>query len=319
MKTINLRPANLDRDFGELATLFSQEQDEPTNEQSLLVDYKEHKDRIIRLKIAEDEQGNLMGFNWAVRSRFDPKQIYFYIIVKPEFRKQGAGRLLYDDLEMIAKKYKVSNLQVTIRDTNPESEAFAEKRGFMEKSHYIGLALKLESFDMQAYDDLIAKLKGEGFHFTSMETLGNTEECQRKLYQLNDTTSMEKTVSENEHSWLSFEDFKLKVCQSDWYLPGGQMIAIDVTTNTWAAMSAITRYKGSEHANNLHTGVDRHYFGRKLALATLILALRYARDVLKVKRVHTEENGLNLPAFAIYRELGYKRIPGNITMEKTFA
>jgi len=319
MKTINLRPANLDRDFGELATLFSQEQDEPTNEHSLLVDYKEHKDRIIRLKIAEDEQGNLMGFNWAVRSRFDPKQIYFYIIVKPEFRKQGAGRLLYDDLEMIAKKYKVSNLQVTIRDTNPESEAFAEKRGFMEKSHYIGLALKLESFDMQAYDDLIAKLKGEGFHFTSMETLGNTEECQRKLYQLNDTTSMEKTVSENEHSWLSFEDFKLKVCQSDWYLPGGQMIAIDVTTNTWAAMSAITRYKGSEHANNLHTGVDRHYFGRKLALATLILALRYARDVLKVKRVHTEENGLNLPTFAIYRELGYKRIPGNITMEKTFA
>jgi hypothetical protein len=50
----------------------------------------------------------------------------------------------------------------------------------------------------------------------------------------------------------------------------------------------------------------------------LVLALRYARDVMNVKRVQTEENGLNLPAFAIYRELGYKRIPGTITMEKTF-
>jgi len=38
---------------------------------------------------------------------------------------------------------------------------------------------------------------------------------------------------------------------------------------------------------------------------------------LKVNRAHTEENGLDLPAFAIYRELGYKRIAGNLTMVKT--
>ncbi len=318
MKTINLRQVNVNQDFRELAELFSKEQDESTTEISLIADYKEHKDRIIRLRIAEDERGNLMGFNWAVRSRFDPKQIYFFLIVKQEYRKQGVGTLLYNDMENIAKKFKATNLQVTIRDTSPDCEEFAQKRGFMEKSHYIGLALKLESFDKQLYDDLIAKLKGEGFQFTTMEALGNTEEAQRKLFQLNDTTSMETIVSENEHSWLSFEDFKLKVCQADWYKPSGQMIAIDVTTNTWAAMSAITQFKGSEHANNLHTGVDKHYFGRKLALATLVLALRYARDILKVKRVHTEENGLNLPAFTIYRELGYKRIPGRIAMGKTF-
>ncbi|PKN88435.1 MAG: hypothetical protein CVU46_00685, partial [Chloroflexi bacterium HGW-Chloroflexi-8] len=216
MEKITLRPVKLERDFGQLAALFSIEQNQHTSESALILDYKEHKERIIRLMVAENDQGEMLGFNWAVRSRFDPKQVYFYIIVKPEYRKHGVGSRLYEDLEQAAKKARINSIQITIRDTCPDCEAFADKRGFIEKSHYIGLALKLDTFDNQSYDDLIAKLKGEGFHFTSMEAMGNTEDAQRKLYQLNDSTSMEKIIPEGEHSWLSFEDFKEKVIQTDW-------------------------------------------------------------------------------------------------------
>ena len=55
------------------------------------------------------------------------------------------------------------------------------------------------------------------------------------------------------------------------------MVAIDTITGNWAAMSAITRYKSSNYAYNLHTGVDKRYHGHKLAQATLALAIRYAR------------------------------------------
>ena len=94
------------------------------------------------------------------------------------------------------------------------------------------------------------------------------------------------------------------------------MVAIDTATGDWAAMSAITRFEGTDHAYNLHTGVDRRYRGRKLAQAMKVLALRYARDVLKVNHVHSDENALNLPAIAIYRELGYTQMPGIFSMEK---
>jgi RimJ/RimL family protein N-acetyltransferase len=318
MKTINLRPLKLDRDFGQLAELFTLEQNEPTSEAALRADYKEHKDRIFHIMVAEDEQGQIVGFNWGTRSRFDFNQAYFYIIVKPEFRKQGIGRRLYEDLDLAAKKKHIKKLQITVRDSTSACQEFAERRGFSEKSHYIGLAVKLDSFDDNDKDNLIARLKGEGIQFTSMEALGNTEEMQRKLYQLNDTTDMERILPEGEHSWLSFDEFRTQVCQANWYLPAGQIIAIDTSTNTWAAMSAITQFEGHDHAYNLHTGVNKRYFGRKLAQATLVLALRYARDELKLKRAHTEENSVNLPSFAIYRELGYKRIPGTVSMEKTF-
>ena len=319
MKTIVLRPADPELDFRQLAALFSLEQDEPTSEPDLKVDYKVHKERIIRLMVAEDEQGELLGFNWATRSRFDANQAYFYVIVKPEHRGQGAGRQLYEDLEQAAQKAQVRQLQISIRDTCPECRAFAERRGFTERLHRIAMGLDLNTFDDWPYDEIIAKLKGEGFQFTSMEELGNTEEAQRKLYILNDTTGIEIPGTDGERSWASFEDFQKRVCQSDWYKPGGQMVVIDTATGAWVAMSAITRLEGNDYAYNLHTGVDRLYRGRKLGQAVKVLALRYARDVLKANAVRTHHTTKNLPMIAIDRKLGYIQMPGTFLMEKILA
>jgi hypothetical protein len=82
-------------------------------------------------------------------------------------------------------------------------------------------------------------------------------------------------------------------------------------------MSAITRYTGSSYAYNLHTGVDKQYHGRKLAQASLALALCYARDVLDVYSAHTNENVRNSSTLSIYREFGYVQMPGTYTMKKT--
>jgi len=318
MKKIFLRPVEPERDFGQLALLFTmeQEQNEPTTEEGLKVDYKEHKDRIFCLKAAEDENGELLGFNWGTHSRFDSREAYFYVIVKQEHRNHGAGRLLYADIVQAAEKAGVKKLQIDIRDTEPSHRAFAERRGFVERKHLIGMTLNLETFEDFPLDEAIEKLKGDGFQFTSMQALGNTEEAQRKLYALNDMTASETPGSEGEHPWLSFEDFQKKVCQSDWYKPDGQMVAIDTVTGDWAALSAITCFTGTDYAYNLHTGVDKRYRGRKIGQAVKIYALRYAQNVLKVKTVQTHHNVLNAPMIAIDRKFGYVQTPGTFLMEK---
>ncbi len=316
MNSISLRPADPERDFKQIDALFSLDQGEPENEAALKEDYEIHKPRIFCLKVAEDEHGKLYGFNWATRSRFRDDKAYFFVIVKPELRGQGAGRLLYADTEQTARLSQIKNLQVSIREAPPECRAFAERRGFAVRAHFIELELNLDSFDDQPYGSIIAKLEDSGFGFTTMEELGNTEDAQRKLYALNDSTAMDVPGSNGEHPWLSFEDFQTKVCQMDWYNPAGQFVAIDTSTGTWAAMCAITRFKGANYANTLHIGVDAHYRGRKLGQAVRVLALRYARDVLKANRVRTTHNGMNLPALAIDRKLGYIQISGILSMEK---
>jgi len=146
--------------------------------------------------------------------------------------------------------------------------------------------------------------------------LGNTEEAQRRLYALNDTASASTPGQGGEHAWISFEDFQQSVCGSSWYKPAGQIVAIDTTDGTWAAMSAITRMEGRDYAYNLFTGVDLPYRGRKLGQAVKVLALRYARNELKANIVRTHHNTRNLPMIAIDTKFGYRQLPGSFLMEK---
>ena len=96
MKNITLRPADPERDFGQLAELFTVEQNEPTTEAGLRSDHEAHKERIIRLMAAENEQGELSGFNWMTRSRSNPNQAHLYLIVKPTHSGQASCK----DLEL---------------------------------------------------------------------------------------------------------------------------------------------------------------------------------------------------------------------------
>lgn len=313
---IILRPVEPERDFDQIAALFTLEQDEPTTLPALKIDYEEHKARIFRLMAAENERGDLMGFSWATRSRADPDKAYIYVIVSPEQRGQGAGSRLYTDVEQAAMEAGISQLEISVRDTCPAYRTFADRRGFTEHTHQIGMELDLETFDPRPYDAVIAGLKARGFEFTSMEALGNTAEAQRKLYELNDTVSSETMGSDGEHPWPSFEDFQKSVCWSSWYIPAGQMVVIDSATGIWAAMSAITRFEGADFAYNLFTGVDKRYRGRKLAQAVKVLALGFAREVLGVSTVRTNHNTRNEPMLAIDRKLGYVQSPGWFTLRK---
>jgi len=316
MKTIQLRPADPERDFGQIAALFNTyNNDQTTTEAGLKEDYAKDKERIIQ-QGAFDEKGELLGFYWASQSRLEEGRVYADLIVKEEYRHLGVGSFLYADMERTIAATPAKKLRLTVLDTHPEYKAFAEKRGYAERLHLIGMELNLDAFDARPYDELIAKLKSQGFQFTTMEELGNTEEAQYKLYNLNDTAAAETAGGMGEHPWASFEDFQKKVCQSDWYMPSGQMVVIDSATGNWAAMSAITRYQGADYAYNLFTGVEWHYRGRMLAQAVKAQALRYARDILKVHIVRTHHNTLNLPMIHIDRKFGYTVLPGTFVVEK---
>lgn len=316
MKTIILRPADPERDFGQIAALISSQEDWHTSESSLKEDFEKHKQQAIRMMVAGNEQEDLLGFCWAFRNNVEESLVNFYLVVKPEKRRQGAGRSLYKNLVQAMEEAQVKKLRVSVLDTCPECRAFVERRGFTEIRHPFAMTLDLDAFDDRPYDEVIARLKGDGFQFTSMEAMGNTEEAQRKLYVLNETAAITTPGAEGEHPWGSFENFQKNVCQANWYKPGGQIVAIDTVRGAWAAMSAITRMEGYVYAYNLFTGVDMPYRGRKLGQAVKVVALRYAREVLNVKTVRTHHNTKNLPMIAIDRKLGYQQLPGTFLMEK---
>lgn len=315
MKPWSLRPVEPERDFSKLAGWFTYLEDYINTVESLKKYYDEDKDRIIHMGV-EGAEGALTGFYWVERDRIVPERHLVYLFVEPDHRSNGLGSRLFND--MLDRVYLVEGrvLRSNIRDDSPEGLAFFEHRGFHEVRHSIAMALDLKTFDDRPYDAIIEQLKKEGFLFTSMEELGNTEDAQRRLYELNDTAASETLGSSGEHPWESFEDFQKRVCQAEWYLPAGQKVIIDTGTGIWAGMSAITRFAGAKDAYNLFTGVDKRYRGRKLGQAVKVQALRFGRDVLKVDSVRTHHNTKNPPILAIDRKFGYVQIPGYFVMEK---
>jgi L-amino acid N-acyltransferase YncA len=315
MKDIILRQAQPDRDFSQLAAWFTNFADEPSTAAGLTDWFAKNGSRA-HVTVAENEQGDLLGFCWATHSKTEPGLVNFDLFVSPEHRRQGVGGALEQEMMGALRANPVKVLRVSVFEDCPEGLDFVKRRGFSERSHRLLMALDLDSFDDRIYVQQIARLKKEGFKFTSMKALGNTEEAQRKLYALNESTGMDTLGSTGERNWESFEDFHNRVCGSGWFKPGGQMVVIDTTTGDWAAMSAITRMEGNEFAYNLHTGVDRRYRGRKLAQAVKVTALRYARRELKTRQVRTHHNTKNLPILAIDRKFGYRQVGGNYLMEK---
>jgi RimJ/RimL family protein N-acetyltransferase len=316
MKKIGLRPVDPDRDFDALAALFTVEQPEASSGSGLKLDYGQQRDRVLQLSIAEDDAGVFYGFNWLTRSRFNLNEANFDLIVPTQMRKKGAGTLLLEDVFEATRDARLTKLTCTIRDDIPDCRTFLDRRGFLEKTHRMSWSLDLLTFDDSPYDEFIDRLKGEGFQFTSMEELGNGEEAQLRLYDLNTMTGSETMGADGAPDWTSFEDFQQRVCGADWYKSAGELVVIDSATGIWAAMSAITRFTGSDYAYHLMTGVDKRYRGRNLAQAVRVLALRYARDILKTPTAQTDHNTRNLPMLAISKKFGYTRIPGTYIMEK---
>ena len=103
----------------------------------------------------------------------------------------------------------------------------------------------LSTWDEHRYEEILQSVQAQGFRLTNMAELGDTQDNRRKLYALNSAAAATDPGSDGTPPWASFEDFEKFVCNSYWYHPDGQIIAIDSNNGEWAAMSAITVFRRS--------------------------------------------------------------------------
>ena len=89
--------------------------------------------------LAAECNGKLVGY--AYLSKFKERKAYQFcaetsIYLAEDCRGKGIGKLLYDELEKMAKKQGILNLNACIAYPNPQSEAFHEKLGYKKIAHF---------------------------------------------------------------------------------------------------------------------------------------------------------------------------------------
>lgn len=315
---INIQSADPGRDFAAIAALLTTQETEPSTKESLSEWYGKQAEGIC-FSVALSQNGKLLGFNGIYRSYTNLERNYsIYVIIDEEYRGQGLGTRLYDHLLPQVAELDALTLRARVRDNFEQGLRFATQRGLSIYKHSIEMMFDLKAWDGSRYEPILQSLQAQGFYFTNMAELGDTRDARRKLFTLNNDAGATDPGSDGIPPWATFEEFERDVCNSSWYRPDAQIVAIDTRTGKWAAMSAITVFEGSDHAYNLFTGTDIRYRGRKLAQAVKSLALRKALT-FGVETVRTSHNSENEAMIAIDTKLGYTRTPGTFIMVKELA
>ena len=176
LTTIHLQSAEPGQHYAGIARLMSSQETEPTTQESLMEWYSKRQERGIRMNVALNIEEEVCGFICIYRDNLNIEGYYgMYLIVEQAFRRQGLGSFLCEQLLTQAKEMGALTLRTRVRDTSEEGIRFAVKRGFVEKKHSIEMKLDLQVWDDQRFNGMLKSLTSQGFRFTNMGELGDTQ------------------------------------------------------------------------------------------------------------------------------------------------
>ncbi len=268
--------------------------------------------RITHRMVAVNEHDEVIGYSVSVHEPWWPDEhFYVWVVVDPQWRKQGLGLALYEDAQAFLEEQGAVQLKSEVQDDDPVSVRFAERNGFRLDRHLFASKLDLRTFDQTPYDNLIAAQEAAGIRFFTMADFQDSPAARRKLYELNRVTDLD--IPGGDGTFMSFEEFEQWVCGAKWYHPAGQLMATD--GEAWVGLSAVQLMPETQGAYNLMTGVLRPYRRRKIALALKLLAIRYALGN-GAGTISTDNDSLNVPMLAINKKLGYRPQPGKYSLIK---
>lgn len=300
------RALDLTSDAADLARLYSYTTAEPITEETVLDWWTPREGEVRVTMLACDEKGQAIGYWDLDRETWTtPGHFYAKVIVAPQERGHGLGSRMYAAALEAACAHGATHLESRVREGDQASLQFAERRGFKIEHHTFESTLDLTSFNEHRFDDLMARLSGQGFRFFSLAEAGLNEENKRKLYEVNRASGLDNPG--NDGVFPDYYAFSKNVFEASWFRADTQILAAQ--GEQWVGLAAIGIYPVDNHAYNAFTGILREYRGRGLAQALKLQTILLAkREGVRYVRTHNDSN--NAPMLAVNRKLGYRPEPG---------
>ena len=308
-----IRLANPTEDFPRIAELLSADTAEPTSAQELLDEHNvEMSERILRHAVAINDQGLVVGFNFAGHyPSMKPHQYFVRLVVDPAHRRQGIGTQLWQDLLNYLQAQGADALLAEVQEGDPAHYRFAEKRGFTPRTHQMRAILKLEHFDEDKFAAITGQVEALGIRLAAFAEVAQSEENIRKLYDINGVAALDDPASDG--AYINYENYKKVVFGASWFQPEGQMIALD--GDKFVGLSAISYSAEEQIGYIMISGVDRAYRNQKIMQALKLRAINYAR-AKGATRVVTHVETVNAPMRHINQKFGFVEEPGKYEMER---
>ncbi|MFI7638940.1 GNAT family N-acetyltransferase [Nonomuraea sp. NPDC049400] len=164
---------------------------------------------------------------------------------------------------------------------------------------WIRLQLDVDGFDDEAFEPYLRRARASGITFTTMADLGDTEDHQRALYNLNKTCSADIP---DRGEFYTYDQYVTQRIDVPTFHPEGVILAIH--DGAWIGMSTTSLHAAERHAFSEMTGVLAPYRGKGLSLALKLLAIRFVRSS-GYRWLTTFHHPRNTSAITMNRRLGF--------------
>jgi GNAT superfamily N-acetyltransferase len=308
-----VRPAT-ENDAKPVAALVNSEASEPSTPEQVRERFRTVPPGRLALRlVATRDGGELVGYGHALRDAWmEPGLFWLHVIVTPDLRRRGVGSQLYDELLRFTRMHDGSLLRGEVRDTDPQSLAFAEGLGGRIDRHTFESTLDLASFDEQPFTAALDRARASGIRFVTLADVPSeqADDAAHRLYDLQRTVARDIPGGSEVTTW-PFEVFVERVLRSPIHPPDCLHVAAD--GDDWVGLASVERNPATNSMYNGLTGVLPSHRGRGIAIALKLLAIRTAQRYGAVY-IRTNNDSQNAPILAVNRTFGYKPEPGYYRM-----
>jgi GNAT superfamily N-acetyltransferase len=315
MEGVTIRPREL-RDDEQIIAVVAQEN--PSIPAPTLEEYRYRADPAhnppgIMERFVADREGAVLGLYVVQELAFfdRPNTFWVRVSVRTAQRQTGIGGMLFDEMVANAARHGATRLYGDVSKDQPESLAFAERRGFTRTGRVERLSiLDVANANLEGYSGLVERLVSEGIEIKTVAEIGiDNEPMLRSIYAMADKTVRDVPGTEP-FSGVPFEVFMAWLRAPD-STPDCWWVAFDRQKPVGLARLAI---RGSS-AFNAYTGVARAYRGRGIARALKLKTIDWAR-ARGLEHIITSNDTENHRMLSVNIPLGYRAIPARLEVAR---
>lgn len=272
---------------------------------------QEHPGNIATRMVAVDEAGKVLGFSRAAHMYWMGEgKFILFACVAPGERQKGIGRQLFDAALAFAQEKGATGLECFMRGDDPDSWAWAQRRGFVLEKQRTESVLDLSGFDMSRFDGHLDRVRAGGIRLITVK--GNPEESlMRGVYDVDRLTTPDIPIWDGT-PFPAYEDWRREFNteqQQRFFaiaLDGDQVVGVSILE--YPTVPGASAYTG-------YTGVLREYRGRGIALAIKLLTIEEALST-GAPRMRTNNDPDNPPMLAVNEKLGYQMVVGPMKIKR---
>jgi mycothiol synthase len=246
--------------------------------------------------------------------RYKQGRLHLTIEVHPRFRRTGAWKILFERLELIARKRNVEILTARGSSRDRFTTGCLTRNGFEVASRDIESRMDLRRISERSLEKAVAGKEIDGVAFTTLDAERDSNpSLTEAIYQMENQAGRDVPATDR---WrrMSLTEYRDLVHKSPSIVPDAWMIAKE--RDRYVGESYLL--KGEGYPRFLMTGftcVLREFRGRGIAESLKLRALLWAKK-RGVESVKTWNDSTNVPILRLNGRLGFRKYAVWFKLEK---